>query len=129
MNIKRYLLFALAMLVIDWALGDRHVARVIPLWSLLVFNFPFGFPLVWLESHWAGTHYQVGDQSIGETWSFVSLCFSVLAQAWLYSLLLGCRQNRKHATRAGQPEHSSYPPPCLPTRWGGGRWVSTTIGS
>jgi hypothetical protein len=100
MHIKRYVFIALAMLVIDWALGVLHVAGVVPLWSFLVFNLPFGVPFVWLEAHWAGTQYTVGGQSINETWSLVAFSFSVLAQAGLYSLLLGCWRRKHAATSA-----------------------------
>jgi hypothetical protein len=98
---KRYLLFVPVMLAVDWVLGALHAAHIIPLWSFLVFNFPFGLPFVWLESHWAVTHYSLGEgQSISETWSFVALFFAVLAQAWLYSLLYGHWRNRSHAATA-----------------------------
>jgi hypothetical protein len=97
MNIKRYLLIASAMLVVDWVLGALQAAHIIPLWSFLVFNFPFGLPFVWLESHWAGTRYSLGEgQSISETWSFVALFFSVFAQAWLYAFPFGHWGNKRH---------------------------------
>jgi hypothetical protein len=99
MNIKRFLLIALAMLVIDWTLGALQAAGVIPLWSFLIVNFPFGIPFVWLEYHWAATHYEFGGVSINETWSFVALFFAVLAQAWVYSLLLGYQQRAGHRIR------------------------------
>ena len=90
MNIKRYIPIALAMLVVDWTLGGLQAAHVIPLGSFLMFNLPFGLPFVWLESHWAGTRYTLGEgQSINEVWSFIALFFSVFAQAGLYSYLLG----------------------------------------
>ena len=90
------------MLIVDWVLGALQAAHVIPLWSLfLVFNFPFGLPFVWLESHWAVTRYSLGEgQSISETWSFVALFFSVFAQAWLYSVLFGWWRSRRHETHA-----------------------------
>ena len=97
MNVKRFALIALALLVIDWALGVLHVWRVLPLWSFLVMNFQFGLPFVWIESHWAGTHYSVAGQNVNETWSFVAFFFSVFAQAWLYSWLIGRWQRRRHA--------------------------------
>ncbi len=62
MNIKRYALIVLAMLAIDWTLGALRVSGVLPSWSFLVLNFPFGLPFVWLEAHWAGTHYSVAGQ-------------------------------------------------------------------
>jgi hypothetical protein len=55
MNIKRYLLIASVLLVIDWTLGALHAERILPLWPFLVFNFPFGIPFVWVESLW-GRH-------------------------------------------------------------------------
>ena len=98
---KRYVLFVAVMLVVDWVLGALQAAHVIPLWSFLVFNFPFGLPFVWLESHWAGTHYSLGaGQSISETWSFVALFFSAFAQAWLYSFLFGHWRNRRREAHA-----------------------------
>ena len=100
MNIKRYALIALAMLAADWALGALHVAGAVPLWSFLALNFPFGLPFVWLESHWAGTHYAVAGENVNEMWSFAAFFFSVFAQAWLYSWLLGKRQRRSHAMTA-----------------------------
>jgi len=100
MNIKRYMLFASAMLVVDWVLGALQAAHVISIWSFLVFNFPFGLPFVWLESHWAGTHYEVGGQSINETWFFVTLFFAVFTQALFYSALFGYWQRKRHETHA-----------------------------
>ena len=98
MKIKRYILLALAMLAVDWTLGALQAAHVIPLGSFLVFNFPFGLPFVWLESHWAATRYTLGEgQSINEVWSFLALFFSVFAQAGLYSFLLGCWLRNRHA--------------------------------
>ncbi len=91
MNMRRYGLIALSLLVIDWALGALHATGVLPLWSFLVLNLPFGLPFVWLESHWVGTHYSVAGQNVSEVWSFVAFFFSVLAQAGLYSWLLGLR--------------------------------------
>jgi hypothetical protein len=100
MNTKRYTIIALAMLIIDLALGALHVAGVLPLWSFVVLNFPFGLPFVWLESHWAGTHYSVAGQNVSEMWSFAALLFSVIAQAWVFSCLLGYRQKRDQAPAA-----------------------------
>ena len=98
---KKYAPFVAVMLVVDWVLGALQAAHVIPLWSFLVFNFPFGLPFVWLESHWAATHYSLSEgQSISETWSFVALFFSVFAQAWLYSFLFGYWRNRRRETHA-----------------------------
>jgi hypothetical protein len=98
--IRRYLLIAAAMLAVDWVVGALAAAHVVPLWSFLLLNFPFGLPFVWLETHWAGTRYSLGEgQSISEAWSFVALFFSAFAQAWLYSLLLGFWRKRQ-ATRA-----------------------------
>ncbi len=100
MNMKRYILIALAMLVVDWTLGALQAAHVIPLGTFLVFNFPFGLPFVWLESHWALTHYALGDgRSISELWSFVALFFAVFAQAGLYSFLFG-RWQKNHPVRS-----------------------------
>jgi hypothetical protein len=52
---KKFFIIVAAVLVIDWAWGALHVARLIPLWTFLVFNFPFGIPFVRVESHWVGT--------------------------------------------------------------------------
>jgi hypothetical protein len=103
MNIKRFALITLAMLVIDWALGILHVSRVLPVWSFLVLNFPFGLPYVWFESHWAGTHYSVAGSSVSELWSFTAFFFSAFGQAWLYSWLIGCWHKRHHALSAAYP--------------------------
>ena len=101
MNIKRYILIALAMLAVDWTLGALQAAHVIPLGAFLVFNFPFGLPFVWLESHWAATRYTLGEgQSISEVWSFIALFFSVFAQAGLYSLLFGRWLRSRQASSA-----------------------------
>jgi hypothetical protein len=97
MSIKRFALIALAMLGIDWALGVLHVWRVLPLWSFLVLNFPFGLPFVWFESHWAGTHYSVAGRNVSELWSFAAFFLSAFAQASLYSWLIGWWQRRRHA--------------------------------
>jgi hypothetical protein len=100
MNFKRYLLFAGAMLLADWILGALHAARIIPLWSFLIFNFPFGAPYVWFESHWAGTSYRFGAQFADELWAFVAWLFAVLAQAWLYTVLLARYRAKRHALSA-----------------------------
>ncbi|HSU57332.1 MAG TPA: hypothetical protein VLT36_25040 [Candidatus Dormibacteraeota bacterium] len=100
MKMKRYALIALAMLIVDWALGALHVAGVLPLWSFLVLNFPFGLPSVWFEAHWAGTHYSVASQNVDEMWSFAAFFLSVFAQAGLYSWLLGLRQRRYQSMSA-----------------------------
>ncbi len=100
MKIKRYAFIALAMLVIDWALGALHAVGLVPLWPFLVLNFPFGLPSVWLESHWAGTHYSVAGQNVNELWSFAAFFFSVFAQAGLYSWLLGLWLRRRREVSA-----------------------------
>ncbi len=89
MNFKRYLVIATAMLALDWTLGALQTAHIIPLWSFLLLNFPFGLPFVWLESHWASTHYEFAGQYFGEYWSFAALFFAIFAQAWLYTVLYG----------------------------------------
>ena len=96
--LRRYLLIAPLMLATDWLLGALQAAHVIPLWSFLVPNFPFGLPFVWLESHWAGTSYALGQgHSLSDTWSFLALFFAAFAQAWLYSLLLGFWREKGNA--------------------------------
>ncbi len=98
---KKYLLFLPVMLVVDWALGVLHVAGITPLWTFLVFNFPFGLPFVWLESHWTRTQYLLGPgQTVSDGWSLVIWFCGVLAQAWLYSLLYGWWRSRRPATIA-----------------------------
>jgi len=100
MKVKRYALVVLAMLVVDWTLGALHVAGVLPLWSFLLLNFPFGLPSVWLEAHWVGTHYSIGNQNVNELWSFAAFFFAVVAQAGLYSWLLGLWQRRRQVIPA-----------------------------
>jgi hypothetical protein len=98
---KRYFVFLMAMLAIDWVLGALQTAHILPLWTFLVFNFPFGLPSVWLESHWTGTQYSLSEgQSISETWPLVAFFFAVAAQAWLYSILYARCRNRRFAVLA-----------------------------
>ena len=84
MSIKRYLSIALAVLVLDWTLGMAHVRGLVPLWSFLVLNPPFGIPYFWFESDWAGTHYSLAGHACSESWSLVLFSGMVLAQAGLY---------------------------------------------
>lgn len=101
---KRYLAVALVLLAVDWTLGALQAANVIPLGSFLVLNFPFGLPFVWLESHWEGTRYVLGEgQNISELWSFAAFFFSVFAQAGLYSFLLDRWQRNRPASSAAYP--------------------------
>lgn len=98
MNIKRYLLFAFALLVLDWGWGMAQVRGLVPLWSVAVLNFPFGVPYTWLEYHWAGTQYSVAGRTIDELWSMGLFFFMILAQAAFYSYLFGLWQARRHKT-------------------------------
>jgi hypothetical protein len=88
MNLKTYSWVALALLVLDWSWGMAQVRGLVPLWSFLLLNFPFAWPYVWIESHWAGTHYSVGGRTVSEFWSLGLFCFMVLSQAGLYHFLL-----------------------------------------
>ena len=95
---KLYLKIAAILLLIDWALGAAQANGIIPLWTFLAANFPFGAFYVWFESHWTGTQYRIGDHAVSELWSFVGFFLIVFAQAWLYYLLFDFwRSKRTHA--------------------------------
>ncbi len=98
MNLKRYSLFALAFLVLDWGWGMAQVRGLVPLWSTAVLNFPFGLPFTWLEYHWAGTRYSVAGHTVDELWSMGLFFFMILAQAALYCSLFGYWQARRRKT-------------------------------
>lgn len=86
MKPKHLLWFVLAMLAVDWILGAAQAAHVIPLWTFLAANIPFGLPYVWLESHWTGTAYDVGGYTVSDTMSLAVFFFTVIAQGWLYAV-------------------------------------------
>jgi hypothetical protein len=88
MKTKTFWLIALGMLALDWGWGMAQVRGIVPLWSFLIVNFPFGIPYVWIESHWAGTLYSVGGRTVDELWSMALFCFMVFGQASLYFLLI-----------------------------------------
>ena len=94
MKIKRLVLAGLVVLIVDWLWGMGQVRGLVPLWSFAVLNFPFGLPYVWIESHWVGTHYEVGGQTVDELWSMGLFLFMVGAQALMYSWLWGYLQPR-----------------------------------
>ena len=98
-SIKAYSWIAVVLFVFDWAWGVAQVRGLVPLWSFLCFNFPFGLPYVWLEAHWARTHYLVGGRTVSEWWSLGSFFFMILAQAALYSWLWRFYR-RRHQTNS-----------------------------
>jgi hypothetical protein len=89
MTTKRYLKIAAILLLEDWALGAAQAGGLMPLWTFLAANFPFGAIYVWFESHWTGTQYRIGNQAVSELWPLLCFFPIVLAQAWLYCLLFG----------------------------------------
>ena len=93
---KRFLIILVAMTLVDWALGALHVARLIPLATFLIFNFPFGIPFVWIESLWAGNRYQIGNDIIGENWAMLAWLFAVIAQTFLYWLIFRVWRKRRN---------------------------------
>jgi hypothetical protein len=95
MNIKRYLTICGVLLIVDWALGAAQANHIVPLWTFLAANFPFGAIYVWFESHWTGTQYRIGDQVISELWPLVLFFPIVLAQAWVYYFLAGVWLRRR----------------------------------
>ena len=44
MKLRNYWLFMLALLVVDWGWGMAQVRGMVPLWSFVLLNFPFGLP-------------------------------------------------------------------------------------
>jgi hypothetical protein len=101
MRIRTYVVAVLVMCVVDWTLGVLQAHNFIPTWTFAVANFPFGLPFVWLEYHWAGTHYEVNGQVVGEVTSMMLFFFAVLGQAWLYALL-GNKWRRRHGHPVGE---------------------------
>ena len=98
MNIKRYLKICGALLIVDWALGAAQAAHVVPPWTFLAANFPFGGVYVWFESHWTGNQYRLGDQVLSEAWPLFLFFLIVLAQAWVYYLLFSLWLRRRAHT-------------------------------
>lgn len=97
---KRYLTIAAILLLIDWVLGAAQANGLVPPWTFLAVNFPFGASYVWFESHWMGTQYRIGDRAISELWPLLTFFPIVLAQAWLYYLLFGFWHNRHTNAKA-----------------------------
>ena len=88
MNIKGYFKIFGVLLIVDWALGAAQANHVIPLWTFLAANFPFGAIYVWFESHWTGAQYRIGDQPVSEAWPLFLFFPIVVAQAFVYYFLL-----------------------------------------
>ena len=84
-----YFIIICSTTVIDWILAVLCTAKIIPLWTYLVANFPFGGLYVWMESSWVGTHYEMHGRfiNISDEASFVIFGISVLGQACLYCFL------------------------------------------
>jgi hypothetical protein len=104
MKAKRYLKIAATLLVVDWFLGVAQASGMVPLWTFLAVNFPFGAIYVWFESHWTGTQYLVGGQPIPELWPFWCFFPIVLAQAWVYYLVFDLWQKKRAALSS--PTHA-----------------------
>jgi hypothetical protein len=102
---KQYLKIVAVLLLVDWVLGAAHANHLVPPWTFLLANFPFGAIFVWLESHWTGNQYRIGDQVVSEMWPFVSFFATVFAQAWLYYLLFGLW--RKRPSDANPPDKAT----------------------
>ena len=95
MKIRRYLIIFAILLVADYALAVLHTYRLVPLWTFLAANFPFGVIYVWFEAHWTGTQYRIGDKVISELWPFWTFFPIVFAQAWVYYLAVGLWFNKR----------------------------------
>jgi hypothetical protein len=88
-NLIPYLIIICGTIVVDWILGVLCASGIIPLWTFLIANFPFGGLYVWMESSWVGTHYEMHGRfiNISDEASFVIFGISALAQASLYYFL------------------------------------------
>src|SRR3974377_1138670 len=95
MKTKRYLIILGILLVADYTLAVLHTYRLVPLWTFLAANFPFGAVYVWFEAHWTGNQYRIGGQVISEAWPFWTFFPIVLAQAWVYYWLFSLRLRRR----------------------------------
>jgi hypothetical protein len=95
-----------ATLIIDWGLGMLCASGVAPLWTFLVANFPFGGVYVWMESSWAGTHYVMLGQRVGDVGALIIWAVVALAQAGLYCVLwhlFAARRQRSSKDIGQQP--------------------------
>jgi hypothetical protein len=86
-NLIPYLVIINGTVIIDWILGVLCASGIIPLWTFLVANFPFGGLYVWMESSWVGTHYVMLGRNVGDFGSLFIFGFAVLGQAGLYCIL------------------------------------------
>ena len=76
-----------ALLLIDWILGVAQAQHIIPTWTFLIPNFPFGIIFILMEYSWTGAYYSVYGYRMGDLGSLVVFLLVVLAQSYLYYLL------------------------------------------
>ena len=94
MKLSGYFRIAGALLAVDWFMGAAQAAGIIPLWSFLAVNFPFGMIYVWYESHWSGSQYLLSNHVISDFWPLLFFFIVVFTQAWIYYLLFGLLSNK-----------------------------------
>jgi hypothetical protein len=87
------------VLILDWMLGVMCASGILPHWVFLLFNIPFGTLYVWMESSWAGTHYQMLGYTFDDIGSGVVFLFTVMAQSLCYFAFYEWRRN-KHDRKA-----------------------------
>lgn len=86
-TLRHLAVIGVAVLILDWILGAMCASGSLPHWVFLLFNIPFGAMYVWMESSWAGTHYQMLGYTFGEIGSGVVFLFTVTAQSLCYFAL------------------------------------------
>ena len=84
---RHLVIIGLIVLILDWTLGVMCASGILPHWVFLLFNIPFGAMYVWMESSWAGTHYQMLGHTFGDIGSGVVFLLTVIAQSLGYFAL------------------------------------------
>ncbi len=93
---RNWMCIALALLAVNWALGVFATKDILPLWTFVVVNFPFGTLHAWFESHWTGTRYSFAGTPVSETWGFVTFFAMVVLQASAYYAAASLYRARSH---------------------------------
>ena len=86
-NLFPYLIIISGTIIIYWILGVLCASGIIPLWTFLVANFPFGGLYVWMESSWVGTHYVMLGRTFDDLGSLAIFGVAALGQACVYCFL------------------------------------------
>lgn len=84
---KVFFIILIATLLVAWGTGMLIVRHILPRWTMIVVNPPFGAVYTWTEGLWQKTNYVFNGQIVDEGLVMAAQLLAVIAQAVLFYLV------------------------------------------